>query len=131
MGSLSGMKHFILIPLILLVGCRPLPIAEVKPDFTSDAELIAWKDGPADKFKGKVFRVKAFFGGDELRKEKDKAGFWYRAGTLGGGPEIQFVVLFPKELEVPNVTHHESAILEFESTTGELKAGNVAKFISR
>lgn len=124
------MKHFIPLALFVFVGCGRGPVAESKPEFTSDAELIAWKDGPAEKFKGKVFLVKANPEEHEpIANYRKKCGFF----TFTDSPrsQIQFVVAIPDDMELPNAARSDRLIVEFISTEGRMDRGNTVTSLSR
>lgn len=124
------MKHFIPLALFVVVGCGRGPVAEVKPEFTSDAELIAWKDGPAEKFKGKVFRVKARPENVEpISTYRKKCEFYLF--TDSPRTQVKFFVAFPDEMELPNADSSDQLLLEFVSVEGRLDSGNKVTSLSR
>lgn len=122
------MKPLITILLFVIVGCDPVRVGTPKPEYTSDAELIAWKDGPAEKFKGKVFRVRAEYDGTgDIRQFRSAAKFRVWADDV----RVTFVAEIPESIDIPKVTYAESAVIEFTSTNGETNFGNKVVSISR
>jgi len=104
---------------------------EVRP-FTTDAELIAWKDGEAKDFVGKTFRVKATYEDHKpLRASRSGAKFRRFADTWGKDVRVDFVVDIPEGIELANVTYGEDVIIEFVSTNGLLGKGNKVTSLSR
>lgn len=131
------MKKIPSLILVILVGCSQNPAAQPKPtkpvdNFTSDAELIAWKDGPAEKFKGKTFRIKAkLYQNEPIRSSTGRVLFTKSARVKDVHADIEFNLDVTGVSDLPNLSFLDTATVEFESTKGELKTGNRAISISR
>ncbi len=129
------MKRFIPI-VLLIVGCGQSvgtkATAPAQPEFTSDADLIAWKDAP-EKFKGKTFRINAkYVGAKPLRQTPKRAGFSYSARSQRGDyVDHRFLVEMDDKLDLPNLDDFDKVVIEFVCREGEHERGNFCTSISR